>query len=72
MDVYTYVCYLKNSAKHFSNLMNLGEIFIFLYPQLGSGKRLFITFWHNFDNKKDLAFRFKRNISNVYSNMLFS
>jgi len=43
---------IENSAKHFSNLMNLGEIYIFLYQQLESGKRLFDTFltikkiWH--------------------------
>jgi len=52
--------------------MILGEIYIFLFQQLESGKRLFTTFWHIFDNQKDLAFRFKRNFSNVLSNILLS
>jgi len=36
---------LENSAKHFTNLMNLKEIYIFLYQQLESGKRIFYLTW---------------------------
>jgi len=45
MFVYMYICYLKIVQKHFSNLINLGVVYIFLYQQLESGKCLFDTFF---------------------------
>ena len=39
---------LENSAELFSNLMNLGEIYIFLYQHHESGKRLFYNFLTHF------------------------
>ena len=43
---------LENSEKY-SNLINLEEIYIVLYQQLESGKRLFTTlFLHIFDDNK--------------------
>jgi len=56
MFVYTFICYLKTVKKY--QFDEFGEIYIFLYQQLESGKRLFTTFSHIFDIKKDLELRF--------------
>jgi len=45
--LYTFIYLLLiNSAKHFSNLMNLGEIYIFLFQQLELGKRFLQPLTH--------------------------
>jgi len=50
MSICLYI--LENSVKYFRNLMNLGEIYIFLYQQFESGKRLFLQLFDTFLNIK--------------------
>jgi len=62
MFVYTYSCYLK-TVQNILAIWRIWGKFISFSIQLESEKRFFTTFWHIFDNKNDLALRFRRTFS---------
>jgi len=59
MSICLYTFISVNSGEHFNNLMNLEEIYIFLYQKAGVRVEPFLQLVDTFLTVKKLPFRFK-------------